>query len=322
MDQLDFSLKYPFTATAKQALSESKLELNERIVELACERIKNAMREKKERTVERITIHESGKLEELAAFAASRMILGHMKNRFITNKFAVTESKRISAILETEDEKTVLEIGKELEMGEIFSSEKSGNGSETVKMKISTYLKFSPRALPYKLINRHLENGFVTISWQESIRLMEEAIRKRMMEIPIVKQPPEIIKKAVPLLIAEMPKQALPVTSFKEGDHPPCIEKLLDAARKHENLNHQARWYLAVYLLSIGLDIEKINAIYTNLPDYNERTTRYQLEHAKKRAYTVPSCASVTTYGFCVADCRIGNPINWHNRRDNNAGKR
>jgi DNA primase large subunit len=59
------------------------------------------------------------------------------------------------------------------------------------------------------------------------------------------------------------------------------------------------------------MSVEKITALYSNLPDFDERITTYQLEHIKKRSYTMPGCSTLLTYGLCCADCRIGSPLNW-----------
>lgn len=304
MNELDFSIKYPFSSIAKKTLVESKLQLTDRIVEAGLNRIKNALKEK-------VTLSgankEIDKKEELASFAAARMILGYMRNSFLTNKFAVEEAGRIKKYLDSADKEEIDLVGKEFGLYYEKYEEKE-------KIKLPIYLMYSPRSRDYRLINRRIISGWVVLSKRERIRLIEEAARKRIAKIPIVKGPAQNIVNAAKELMKELPKRTLPTINAKPGDHPPCIEKLLEGVKKHENLNHQARWYLVVYLISIGMNDDQIIGIYSNLPDYNEKITKYQVEHARKRAYTVPSCSSVTTYGFCIANCRIGNPINWHDR--------
>ena len=82
----------------------------------------------------------------------------------------------------------------------------------------------------------------------------------------------------------------------------------------HKNLGHQARWFLAVYLINNGMETEKIMEIFSNLPDFSEKITKYQIEHAKKRGYVVPACGTLKGYGFCVTECRIGSPLNWRKK--------
>jgi DNA primase large subunit len=303
---LDFSVRYPFSSAAKSILREHEMELNGRIIELAANRIKKSLKGEISKSS---AIHDSGKIEEIASFAAARMMLAFLKNRFITNKFAVAESKRVSSYLDTGNPDTVNIVGQELGVLSIDFEKK-------LLMEIPTYLKFSPRALPYKLINRELVDGKVIVSKKEKVRLIEEAVRKKLENVPILKDPPKIIENVSKKLLSELPKSDLPQIKVKPGDYPPCIMKLLESVKKHENLNHQARFYLCSYLQATGLEDEKIIELYSNLPDFSERTTKYQVEHARKKGYAVPSCATITTWGFCVADCRCGSPIYWHTKRD------
>ena len=56
---------------------------------------------------------------------------------------------------------------------------------------------------------------------------------------------------------------------------------------------------------------EDVITLFRTAPDYEERTTRYQVEYIAKKEYTTPACVSVDSYGVCVAECRIGSPINF-----------
>jgi DNA primase large subunit len=55
-----------------------------------------------------------------------------------------------------------------------------------------------------------------------------------------------------------------------------------------------------------------IIALFSNAPDYSEKVTTYQVKQIAQRGYSVPSCATVMTYGLCCAVCKIGSPLNWH----------
>ncbi len=311
MEDLDFAVRYPFSSQAKAALDSSATQLNESIMFMGSERIKRGLKGESGKSA---ALHESDKINEIASFAAARMLLAFLNNRFITNKFAVAESKRVSSYLDSErDGATIAKVGQELG----FVSEKEG---DSYLVPIPIYLSFSPRALPYKLINREVRNGRVVVSPHERVRLMEEAVRKRLERVPLLKDPPKIISDAGKKLVSELPKSDLPQVQVKPGDYPPCIIKLLDSVKKHENLNHQARWFLCVYLMATGMNDEEIIGLYSNLPDFSERITTYQVQHARKKAYTAPACATITTWGFCCADCRIGSPIYWRGKGSGGRG--
>lgn len=296
---LDFAVKYPFSESAKKHIQG--MAADERIVELAVERIKKAM---KGESSARMLLHDSEKREEIASFAAARMILGHLHNSFLTSHFAVNESKRARSYLDREDEAVVDGVAGR------FGITTRDNG-ETLVVDLPTYLTYSLRNPDYRLINRRLKQGMVEITPSQKRRLVEEAVRQHVEDIPLVKDPPDIIKQAGKQLLAELPKSEVRIT-VKPGDHPPCVMKMLESARKHENLPHHARWYLATYLNAIGMGEEDIVKVYSGLPDFSEKVTRYQVSHVRKKGYSVPSCATVMTYGLCCAVCGIGHPLNWH----------
>ena len=303
MDELDFAVKYPFSESARKSLEG--VELNERIVELALIRIKKAITGD---SSAKMLLHENEKKDDIASFAAARMILGFLHNNFLTNRFAVNESKIVRGYLDRENEDLVDKIG---EIFAVLCAKENGR----MTISIPNYLKSSPRALEYRLINRRIVGGKVEIKGSEKRRLIEEAVKKHNENLPLVKDPPEIVKTAGAKLLLEMPKSESKVV-IKSGDHPPCIMKLLEEAKKHENLPHHARWYLATYLLGVGMSEDNIIKVYSDLPDFNEKVTSYQVAHIKKKGYNVPSCATVMTYGLCCAVCRIGHPMNWHTLSD------
>jgi len=310
--ELDFALRYPFSSAAKALLESRETKVDDHLVQLAMERIKQAMEGKLARSS---ALHDERKYEEVSTYAVARMILGHLRNNFITNKFAVEESKRVHAYLNSEPEDVVQKVGKELGV------EARGEGGRLF-MDIPVFLSYAPKSVHYRLINREITKGRVVVNKEEMKRLIEEAVRKRMERMPGVNDPPDMIKKAGKELLDMLPKPKLPAVNAKPGDHPPCVEKLLEAVKKHQNLPHTARWFLATYLIAIGTSDEQIMGIYSNFPDYSEKITKYQVEHARKKGYTVPSCATVNTYGFCVANCRVGIPIHWHTRHERKGGAR
>ncbi len=298
-DSLDFALKYPFSESARKSLEG--LVLTERIVDLAVERIKKALVGDRS---QRMLLHEAEKKEDIASFAAARMILGHMRNSFLTNRFAINEAKKVSDSLGREDEKTLEQVAA------LFGIRTESDGKRML-IDLPTYVRFSVKDPHYRLINRRIYRGKVELNANEKRRLIEEAVKKHNESIPLVKDPPALIVKAGERLVAEMPKSESRIV-VKAGDHPPCVMKLLEEAKKHENLPHHARWYLATYLLAAGMKEEDIVKVYSDLPDFSEKVTAYQVSHIKKKGYNVPSCSTVMTYGLCCAVCRIGNPMNWH----------
>ncbi len=307
MDTLEYGTLFPFTDEARQVLSNSGKLLTDEVVERAVERILGTLSGKPPIA---LPLHESQRILEIASFGAARMILGFMKNRFVTNSFAVAESKRVSSILGKTDEETLKKVSAYF--GIVVSKE-----GEQLSVSIPTFLMCTPRSVDYKLMNRKMSKGKVFINHHEHIRMVEEASRKYIQKIPLVKDPPDLIKNAPEKILAALPALAPKTGNWKHetlntpGAHPPCIERLFEEIKKHENLPHQARFYLAVYLLGKGMPIDDMVNLYSNLPDFDEKITRYQIEHAQKKAYAVPACATIMTWGLCCAECKIGSPLNW-----------
>jgi DNA primase large subunit len=306
--ELDFALRYPFTDVARKAIAST--ELTESIAYLAVERIRRSL-EGDMRAL--VSFRGSDKEEAIASFAASRMILGYLRNSFLTSRFAVNEAKIAHGWLDKADEKEVDAVAA---IFGILTTPTKEKGRMLITLPI--YLRYSPRSVDYRITNRRLVSGMVEITYHEKKRLAEEAVKKHVERIPLVKDPPELIKNAAEKLLESLPKtqpgmsgNAL-ASGAKVEDHPPCVEKLMESMRKHENLNHQARYFLATYLMAIGMNDEGIVQLFSDAPDFKERTTKYQVAQIRKRAYSVPSCATTLTYGLCCAVCRIGSPLNWH----------
>ena len=98
--------------------------------------------------------------------------------------------------------------------------------------------------------------------------------------------------------------------------NPPCMTAILEALKRGENLPHTARFAIATYLLKRGWDVEQIVELFRNAPDFNEKITRYQVQHIAGRAggrkeYNVPSCKTMKEWGLCVANCGIKSPLQY-----------
>jgi DNA primase large subunit len=300
MEESELAARYPFTEVAKRLISETQI--SDKIVQIAMERIRKAA---EGQISTRILLSEDDRREWIASYAASRMILSYIKNSYLTNRFAVIESKTIRSYLDKADP-------REVDFVCAFFGVNTTNKDGKMFLDIPTFLKYSPRSIEYKLINRRIVGGKIELKAAELKRLLEEGSRKRIEQIPIIKEAPPLIEEGAKKVLESLPKTEVAKITIKVEDHPPCVQKLLDNAAKHINLNHQSRFYLATYLLGVGMQETEIAKLYSNLPDYSEKITVYQVGQIKKKGYTTPSCATVNTYGLCCANCAIGNPLNWH----------
>ncbi len=297
-----FAAKYPFSSKAKEIMRERSVEPNEFMAEKGFNRVSAALNGELRR---KLFLHEEDAIEEMIEYAAARMMLSYMRNRFLTNKYAISESKKAFAYLGDESEENVSALAKDIGI----SSFKEDAGRLTID--VADFLLYAPKDVHYKLISRELNRGRVSINRHERIRIISEAVKKYMERMPPAQSIPPAIKKAAERLHELLPKIEPQKISFKEGENPPCIEAMLDTLKKHENLGHTGRWLLVVYMINRGVGNADLVKVFSNAPDFNEKTTVYQVEHARKRAYKMPTCSSVVGYGYCVADCGIRNPMSW-----------
>jgi len=105
---------------------------------------------------------------------------------------------------------------------------------------------------------------------------------------------------------------------------PPCASNLYGRIGAGQNLTHHERVFLAVFLLATGATLEEAVEAFSPAPDFDERLTRYHLEHlsglrGKKQVYHVHACPTLRSLGICrkASDpvCRkfmIKHPLNYY----------
>ncbi|MCS7122794.1 MAG: hypothetical protein NZ908_02460 [Candidatus Micrarchaeota archaeon] len=166
-------------------------------------------------------------------------------------------------------------------------------------MRMDVFLK---SVFGAKLLSRKIRNGYVELDDQEiaeiqidiSLRKIRDYVRGRRDEI------------------AKIFKDWLPKPSVRVSrSFPPCIQNILNRISNGENIGHYERLILGIYMIRIGKSIDEIVDYYRTLPNFNERKTRYYLEHIHKNNYMMYSCEKIRQLGLCVADCNITNPLQW-----------
>ncbi|HVX03427.1 MAG TPA: hypothetical protein VHA09_09770, partial [Nitrososphaera sp.] len=195
------------------------------------------------------------------------------------------------------------------------------------KVRVTDYLTRSSHfhEQEWKMINRLVQGGQVFLDADETVRLVRSELavlitsRVRAMNLPAL---PQSLSK----IVEEMRTELAPryeYRSYAVSDYPPCVKHALEIMGKGENLPHSARLMLATYMLAIGKQIDDIIEMFKNAPDFNERITRYQVEHlsgskGSKTKYSVPSCEKLRNENLCfaTADCNgIINPVQFGRKK-------
>jgi DNA primase large subunit len=324
--------KYPFLEEAGTCIRESYFDLDDfnrseflHIIERATKRVEFALIQGK------VFIDLEKYDIELFTFLVSLIIMKYIDEDSAIKKFSLFEARRvekflISDLLKEKDLKKNLLISKIFKELFQLNVELEPKKNNLFKMNISDYLQRATQfnEEEWKLINRSVDNGYVYLDGDETVRLIRSEIFKliynKIKNMNITQIPEQI--KIHAILIKN--KLTPPVKYLRNRtDFPPCIKKALELLNKSENLPHSARFMLATFMLSSGRSVEEIVLLFQNAPDFNEKITRYQVEHlagkkGSQTKYSVPACSKLINENLCYAtiDCKgITNPIQFGRKR-------
>jgi len=327
-------VKYPFLPQARKHVAELGLDF-ETIAGL--EAIRDRAKQRITSTFElamAISQEPSKQFEiEVASYPLSIIYATGIGDPKLTERFALFESKRINRFLETEKNNDVI-----FEIAKAFEWEVHVNQDLSFSIYFTTFLQNTARGRLYhdpkwKLLNRTMQKGWVRVTPAELARLLQEEVQKRIEDSTKqeLAQVPGEIQKDIDELKAEFLKrkplfeEVYEVIRAQESDYPPCIKGLMDRAAKGQHLSHVERFTLVTYLIHQNLSIDTIVSLFSNVSDFKEDKTRYQVENLGGKSgltkpYVTYNCASLQTHGVCLgpADsiCRtIRNPLTYHLRK-------
>ncbi|MDV0446032.1 hypothetical protein MmiAt1_16420 [Methanimicrococcus sp. At1] len=272
-------------------------------------------------------------LSELLSYPYARILVSCVSEPAFTRRYALAEATAAHSIMKKTVEKDpdfVLDIGRDFGISAALSD-------EHIRIYFSDYIRYSlsMKDLSWKLINRHMEHGYVTIQREEFARLLQEAIRKRIEGSLPVPEIPDEIREACESQVAELKakyeeqRQNLGDADLGEVDFsmfPPCINKALSNVREGVNLAHSMRFALVSFLLNVGMQVDDVVNVFNISPDFSEEKTRYQVEHIANNQYKTPACATMQTYGNCAGRdnmcAKIRHPLGYYSALKFLAAKR
>jgi len=268
---------------------------------------------------------------EILSFVTAIILLKSAGISTLIRRFSLAEARRAEKYLEqdlrSKDERKLDFPVKIIQ--DLFSVKVTIQGDDFV-IKVADYLRravhFHERE--WKLINRRVEKGFVFLTSHETVRLIRrelDAYINSKIHSTTTLSIPETFKERVADLVALAKKFSDTVTISTE--YPPCIKHAIEVLERGENLPHSGRFMLATYLLAKGQTIDQIAPLFKNAPDYNERVTRYQIEHiagtsGNRTKYSCPSCDKLKSENLCfeIPECSgIINPVQFGKKRVTNA---
>ena len=269
---------------------------------------------------------------ETASYALAILYLSGIAEPILTEKFALFEAQKVNVHLRNERNIEIL-----LEIAKAFSWKVKRKG-DFYMVHFAKLLETSTKGRlnhdsKWKLINRIMEKGFVQVSPRELARLLQEDVKNQIeknakQELGKV---PEQIQQDIDELKADFLKrkpqfeEVIQVIKAQESDYPPCITTLIKRASEGQHLSHVERFTLVTYLLRQGISVDTIVKIFSNVSDFKEDKTRYQVEHLSgvrmgKEPYMPYNCSTLQTHNVCSGAtdpiCRtIRNPLSYHLRK-------
>jgi len=183
----------------------------------------------------------------------------------------------------------------------------------------------------WRLVNRTLVDGEVTVTREELLALCQQAVQHRVVDgLPL--SVPDVIADELDAEVADLEDRLADLDLTREIDtvvpelFPPCMKHLLDRIQKGDHLEHHSRFAIASFLTSIGMTTDEIVDLFEVNPGFGEEATRYQVDHIRGATspteYSPPSCATMQSYGDCYNKDDIcedvideSHPLNYYEHR-------
>ena len=278
-----------------------------------------------ERVLEAIERGEKGVLHkldnpwvELLSFPLSRALVLYVDDDWLRKRWALAEAARVERLLYSESDELLLYVINDLGL----KTNKTEDGKWI--MHFSQYLHLARRLAVesrWKLVNRLVDKGLVTLTRPEIIRLVREWLYDSFTQtkpLPTNWHPEEakVIKEAL------QRRAAKTVAPAPSKGWAPCMVALRNSVA---DASHFGLFALAAYMANKGYEVKEIVDVLRARSDFDEKIARYQVEHiAGQRGshikYRPPSCLTIKTHGLCIEDGKhcpynIKNPLQYTNRQ-------
>jgi len=325
--------KYPFLKAATKYMKMPDL----KIEDLENPELGEIFRRAEERVEEAIlNARVTRKLKntdiEISSYPVAIVLTTATGNPFIKKRYALAEAKQAYESLKEEPKEKILEVAQNFRW-KLKTNENAEIPSEFL-LNFADYLRNTVhlREKKWKLINRLLFNGDVYLTRDETARLLSEEIRRHIENLLEAKElprfPPKIMETAEKIKelsiekIGKAEMEGFPKT-IVQAAFPPCIKALYEKAWKGQHLSHISRFTLTSFLINIGMSQENVIDLFRHSSDFNERMTRYQVEHVagekgSKTQYIAPKCATLQTHSVCANPdelCQqVEHPLSYYRR--------
>lgn len=321
--------RYPYLKETASLIKESDPSLDDLLIDPAYEEARIAGRRRVLEALEKSRIEDHSLVSdaeiknELLSYPVARMIVSCVGDPFLVRRYALSEAKTAYERWKEEDDEYIANLSKELEV-----DQKTEDGY--TKVHFSDFLKNTAqlRSKGWKLINQRLDEGYVTLSRQKYLRVLQEALRKKIeneLPLEVNEKILETFREPTLQLIDKIQERkskykAEDLGKIRTTKLPPCMHRLLATLQTGEGIPHTGRFALTAFLRHLGLRPDEILRMFSTIPDFDEGKTRYQIEHisgiTSGTKYTPPECSTMKSYGICYDPdelcARIKHPLSYY----------
>ncbi len=271
---------------------------------------------------------------EIPSFPIAVMMAAATADSFIKRRYALAEAKRVSNLLGNENKSNIAYIASNFNWKIKPVKDPAVSLTYDFTLHYTDFLKNATvfHDKKWKLVNRRMLKGEVYLTKSEAARLLEEDVRRYIegkLDIKVGSLPEAVmnrinrlkqlfIEKRGEIQLEELPKEVI------VNAYPPCIKELYDTITSGRNVSHIGRFALTSFLINIGMTTKNIVNLFSSLSDFNERLTRYQVEHiagerGSRTKYIPPRCDTLRTHGVCHSMddiCRrVRHPLAYYRRK-------
>jgi DNA primase large subunit len=237
---------------------------------------------------------------------------------WLRRRWSLAEASRIERLLHGESDEVLMHVVNDLGLKTWRTGEEIWVMHFTLYLHLTKRLATEPR---WKLVNRMLDKGLVSLTRPEVVRLVREWVYENISQTKPtpVNWSPEEAKIIRETLQRRAAKTVAPAPSKQWA---PCMVALRNRV---SDASHFGLFALAAYMANKGYEVNEIVDVLRVRSDFDERIARYQVEHiagqrGSRVKYRPPSCQSMKTHGLCVEDGKqcpnnIKNPIQYTNRQ-------
>ncbi|MFB6101748.1 MAG: DNA primase [Haloplanus sp.] len=332
--------RYPFFRAAREAVQAADISPPRLVtegdpaVERARERVERALMSG---TVESETPDRWSDRDELLSYPIARILVSLVDVRAAVEKYADAEAAtafdRLTADLAADaaDElRSVSTPRADLPMvldefdlgGAVERVDGDDRRTAAFRVAVDAYLRLADPdwGSDWRLVNRDLADGTVPLDRDELLRLLREAVRRRVVEgLPFEVRGSsggDALAEALADDVAALrdrlaERERLPsVDTVVPAQFPPCMQALLDGAAADgadasasptgDDPPAHSAFAATAFLVSLGLDADAIAERWPGLDDGSLSYRVAVLDDDGGSQYPAPSCATMQTFGDCV----------------------